>query len=258
MRDKTRKIIWGRSGNRCAICRKELVINANNADEESIIGEECHIISGQENGPRYDASFPTDQLDEPENLILLCRVHHKIVDDQCETYTVEYLQKIKQKHELWVTSSLEKDEESQPYRFRLIKKNIPKHLHLIKSGTYLMNLIGGAYSYQFDHDEPNTEEELELISQFLQLSQDWGDLWADYEAGERVRITFNMNNSLLELENAGFLVFGALEINMLEGGGSPPSSWPIAVIRVVRNTNPEIIKSDINATIKTNINDIKT
>jgi predicted restriction endonuclease len=83
--DKTRKILWGRSGNRCAFCRHELVIDATTADDESVIGEECHILSRKGQGPRYDSSYPSEQLDEAENLILLCRIHHKMVDDQHET-----------------------------------------------------------------------------------------------------------------------------------------------------------------------------
>jgi hypothetical protein len=38
---------------------------------------------------KYDSNFPADKLDEAENLILLCKVHHKLVDDQTETYTAD-------------------------------------------------------------------------------------------------------------------------------------------------------------------------
>ena len=43
--DKTRKVLWGRSGNRCAICRRELVLDATTVDDVSVVGEECHIVS---------------------------------------------------------------------------------------------------------------------------------------------------------------------------------------------------------------------
>ena len=89
--DKTRKVLWGRSANRCAICRQELVIEATLRDDESVVGEECHIVSAQTNGPRYDPALLRQPLDSYNNLILLCRVHHKMVDDQPETYTVEIL-----------------------------------------------------------------------------------------------------------------------------------------------------------------------
>ena len=40
---------------------------ATRADPESVVGDECHIVSGKAFGPRYDASFPIEELDEPEN-----------------------------------------------------------------------------------------------------------------------------------------------------------------------------------------------
>ena len=56
-------------------------------DDESVVGDECHIVSGKPNGPRYGPTFPVDELDSFSNLILLCRVHHKMIDDQSETFT---------------------------------------------------------------------------------------------------------------------------------------------------------------------------
>ena len=80
--NKTRKILWGRSGNRCAICKNEIVVDATAQDDESVVADECHIISSQTNGPRHDLSYPSEKLDSYENVILLCRTHHKMIDDQ--------------------------------------------------------------------------------------------------------------------------------------------------------------------------------
>jgi len=77
--NKTRKILWGRAGNRCAICKHVLVVNSTPKNDESVIGEECHIVSGQTNGPRYDPTFTKEKLDSFENLMLLCRIHHKMI-----------------------------------------------------------------------------------------------------------------------------------------------------------------------------------
>jgi hypothetical protein len=60
--DKTRKLIWGKSGNRCTMCRHVLCVDATPEDDESIVGDECHIVSKKENGPRYDSSYPNDKL----------------------------------------------------------------------------------------------------------------------------------------------------------------------------------------------------
>src|SRR5437867_2937125 len=190
--DKTRKILWGRSGNRCAICRHELIVNATPADDESVVGEECHIVSGKGYGPRFDSSLPEDHLDDPTNLVLLCRIHHKMVDDQRETYTVELLRKLKANHERWVSSALTEEKRVPPVRVRRIKDNIPTHLVRLTSGRAVLAIVDGAYAFAFEHDEPKSETEVELLSGFLQEAQDYGGLSGDLEAGDRVKAAFRM------------------------------------------------------------------
>ena len=172
--EKTRKILWGRSGNRCALCRQPLVVDHTDIDDEAVVGDECHIISARSKGPRHDPAFPTEEIDAPGNLILLCRVHHKMVDDQHATYTVEVLSKLKDNHEAWVRSCLA-EETTPPVRFRRIKENVPSHLFRLTRGTDVTAITGGASAYSFSHDEPKSESEAELIASFLQNAQDWGE-----------------------------------------------------------------------------------
>ena len=243
--EKTRKILWGRSGNRCALCRHELVIDATAADDESVVGDECHIVSGKTQGPRHDPAFPSERLDEPENLILLCRVHHKMVDDQCETHTVEILQKLKTNHETWVSSTLAEGKQVPPVRLRRIKENIPSHLIRLTSGQDVFKIVGNSSAFSFEHDEPESEAEAELLSSFLQEAQDWSDLYSDLEAGDRVNAAYRMSTLVRDLEMAGFWVFGSREIQRLEGGVGAPSPFPVAILRITRAANPEIIHVDL-------------
>jgi hypothetical protein len=104
---KTHKMLWGRAANRCAFCHRELVLDATETDDESIIGEVCHIVANSSSGPRGDSSLPPERRDEYDNLILLCRVDHKRVDDQLNTYTVKRLKEMKATHEEWVRETLE-------------------------------------------------------------------------------------------------------------------------------------------------------
>lgn len=239
--DKARKILWARSGNCCAICQRELVIAASSSDKESIAGEECHIVSGKVGGPRYDSDFPSEQTDAYDNLILLCRVHHKMVDDQSATYTADILRQMKVDHEKWVSEKLKTTEEPKPIRLRQIKNGTPEYLARLTSGKDLLNVVENANAFSFDHDELFTEEEVNLVGGFLQIAQDWGDL-SPMESYDRVRIAFELTESIKELEDAGFFVFGGREIRVLEGGTEAPSSWPIAVIKILRKTNKGIIK----------------
>jgi len=86
---KTRQMLWGRAAGRCAFpdCRKLLFMNASETDDESLIGEECHIIARKSSGPRGKSLLTAKERDDYNNLILICRVHHKQVDDQRNTYT---------------------------------------------------------------------------------------------------------------------------------------------------------------------------
>jgi len=235
--DKPRKILWGRSGNRCAICKQELVIDTTCSDDESVVGEECHIISGRPTGPRYDPTFPKEQIDSYENLILLCRVHHKMVDDQHETYTADFLRQTKANHENRVSEKLDDDLTRRSVRLRRIKENIPSCLLRITSGKQLLNLADDSYELSFDHDELDSQEEVELVGRFLQTVRDWGDLGPDLEPSDRVRIGFELTEYIRELEDVDFLVFGAREVQVLEAGVGGRSDWPVAIIHVLRKTN---------------------
>jgi hypothetical protein len=42
-----------------------------------------------------------ENVDRYENLILLCKVHHKLVDDQPDKFTVQILREMKRSHEDW-------------------------------------------------------------------------------------------------------------------------------------------------------------
>jgi hypothetical protein len=86
--DRARKILWGRSGNLCAYCRRVLVEDGNDLSDGSVVGDECYIIGEKPGAARGHLSLDRDNLEEYDNLILLCKVHHKLVDDQSETYPI--------------------------------------------------------------------------------------------------------------------------------------------------------------------------
>ena len=101
-------MLWGRAANRCAFpsCQLDLFIDATETDDEALIGEECHIVARSSHGPRGDSQLTPEQRDKYGNLILLCAVHHELVDDQPGEYSVERLRQMKQDHENWVKASL--------------------------------------------------------------------------------------------------------------------------------------------------------
>lgn len=241
--DKTRKVLWGRSGNRCAICKHELIVDATVEDSESVVGDECHIVSSKVHGPRHDPSYPKDKFDLYENLILLCRIHHKMIDDQSETYSTGILRQMKSNHEVWVTQKLsDKPPTPKPWKLRRVKQNIPEYLSRLTTGKQVLDLVTGTFALSMDNDELRSESEVAIVSDFLQTVRDWGDIGNDLEPADRINTAFNLTQSLRELEAVGFYVFGAKEVQFMEGGNqTEPSNWPVSIIKVLRKDNKEII-----------------
>lgn len=94
--EKTIKHLFALSGNICAYpdCTLPIVEGAG-----TITGEVCHIRAKNPRGPRFDPAQTEEERHGFENLILLCRHHHRVVDSQTEIYSVEVLQEMKAIHE---------------------------------------------------------------------------------------------------------------------------------------------------------------
>jgi hypothetical protein len=237
--DKSRKRLWAKSGNRCAISKIELIFDPAGETDESIIGEECHICAKHQGGPRYDASLSAAEAEEYNNLILLSRNYHKIIDDNPSYYTPLRLQNIKKSHEEWVRKTL--DFEIRNIKSTKFPESKISFLTRILTGSQLLNVISGCFGYDFDNDELHNETEVDLVRAFLQNAQDWGDLMSDMESGERVRTKFALSEQLQELEDNGFWIFGGVASRKVRLG-EEIANWRISVLRVLRADNSDIVK----------------
>jgi hypothetical protein len=94
-------------------CKRVLYEDETLTDDASLVGEEAHIVARSQDGPRGDSTLTTDERDKYDNLVLLCSIHHKTIDDQPLEYTVEKLHKIKNDHIEWVEKNLSPDEDKQ-------------------------------------------------------------------------------------------------------------------------------------------------
>ena len=216
----------------------------SNVDDDSIVGDECHIVSASRNGPRYDPALSDDLVDDHSNLLLLCKVHHKLVDDQQSKYTSEFLKKLKSKHEGWVSDQLDSSGPSpRPVRVRQVPENIPKVFPRIRSGKEVLDIVTDALAYAPAYDELRNKAEDQLVAGFLQEAQDWGELGLE-SVSDTMHAARRLDEHVRELEKAGFWVFGCREKQVLEGGNGLPRDWPVAHLRVLRTTNPEIIDMD--------------
>ena len=89
--EREQRILQQKSGNRCAFptCRRVLTAESSPPDREVVLGEMAHIVGESPDGPRGDSPMPTRERNRAENLLLLCNVHHQLIDSQPQTYTVE-------------------------------------------------------------------------------------------------------------------------------------------------------------------------
>ena len=231
--DRTRKLLWGKSGNRCAICRRVLAAAATDSDPAAVLGEECHIIAQSAGGPRA-GEISEQQLDLESNLILLCRDDHRRVDAQPGHFSSQKLRELKAAHETWVDTTLEDKPLSIPkVRIRRVGPRLAS-IPMITSGNELLAIVLEGTAFDFAHDELTSENDVESVGSFLQALQDYAEAGDDLESGDRVRVAFDLGKLLTEVNEAGFFVYGGIERHVLEGGYGPASAWPIARVRVRR------------------------
>jgi hypothetical protein len=100
----TQKLIWGIFAARCAICRNKLVWESE-AGGRSLTGEIAHIVGAKRNAARGRVASANDR-DSPDNLMLLCREHHKVIDDNEDEYPVERLLDVRSSYLAWLNTQL--------------------------------------------------------------------------------------------------------------------------------------------------------
>ncbi|TKG87661.1 HNH endonuclease [Puteibacter caeruleilacunae] len=225
---KTRKILWARSGNKCAICKKELITNDNETQATVVVGEECHIISKKDDGPRGNSKAQIEH-DEFDNLVLLCLEHHKVIDENVNDYSVEKLKEIKRKHEEWVADRLKKE-----------KKESPFVLPRMESGQELAKILSRIHFYNFYNEDFENDEEATIVADYFQNLQDWGDILPDRDAGEIIKIGQQLQKELDELKENGFLLFGGVSKKNIKTLGETE----VVTFSICKETSPNVIKWD--------------
>jgi len=189
--EKVRKELWAKSGNRCAICKIELFNSISKEDFN--IGEECHIISSKVSGPRHELYYDYDSYD---NLILLCRNHHKEIDDcvNLKTYTKDKLRSLKKQHENWVNQQLSTEDSG--------------FLQLIKNGRELISVLTNCTVACFkSNDELKNIEEVDFIGGVWQEIFDFIDVYYELEPSDITRMEFLFSQMIKELETKGFAIY---------------------------------------------------
>jgi hypothetical protein len=104
MKERDVKLLWGRAGGLCAICKTKLSQDATGGAFP--LGEAAHIVAESDSGPRGESPLTSEERDRYTNRVLLCPNDHTTIDKSPADYPIERLHILKREHELWVEQQL--------------------------------------------------------------------------------------------------------------------------------------------------------
>jgi hypothetical protein len=231
--DRDRKLLWSRSGGRCAICRRPLSADPTDADSAAVLGEECHIVARSPTGPRAHGETGSDEYD---NLILLCGSDHKRVDDQPIEFSSARLRTIKAEHERWVSARL--DEQHMPETRIVDDPSAPVALRLVESGQQLWNALAGTMSSTVDYPDSADAAQIDLIASLL-AQLEAVEIRDALNMGDTVRIQAEITEDIKAVRDAGFVLYVGVRRQQLDVDGRR-SPWSLAVLRFFSDDDPEV------------------
>jgi hypothetical protein len=118
----SRMILWAKAADRCQYsgCNKSLIGDLISGAEDKNFGFVAHIVADIPTGPRGDPVRSRSLSDDVNNLMLLCHVHHKLIDvDAVDQHPEERLLAMKATHEQRVetVTAIDDDRASHVLRY---------------------------------------------------------------------------------------------------------------------------------------------
>lgn len=119
---KVQSALWARAAGRCQYrgCNHDLVGDLISGNEDALFGFIAHIVADSPTGPRGDAVRSPKLAKSLDNLMLLCSVHHKLIDvDDVDGHPEHLLLAMKAEHEARVAllTGIDDDRASHVLRF---------------------------------------------------------------------------------------------------------------------------------------------
>lgn len=154
---RTRTVLWARGAGRCYICNRSLIGDLVTGAEDRNFGFVAHIVAEAAEGPRGDPIRSPLLVDDIGNLILLCHVHHKLIDvDAVADFPESRLLALKQQHEsrVAVVTGIALDRASHVVRYAA---NIGTHQSLVPYGDIAAAMLPERYPA---HGRQTTDIEL--------------------------------------------------------------------------------------------------
>ena len=99
-------LLWGRAAGCCELCA-DSVYEGTPLKLQGNYSNIAHINAASPRGPRYDENQSADERGSIDNLMLLCRDCHKLIDDNSDKYPASELRAKKAEREHAVASLME-------------------------------------------------------------------------------------------------------------------------------------------------------
>lgn len=168
--EKESRLLWVRSGGRCARCNKYL-LEEKYHELPINLAQRAHIAGWTDTpgSPRGDSTIPIIERNDADNLILLCYDCHKPIDDpqSRHLYPEEFLQAIKFDHEerIFHLTDMARDRETTVLRvFGSVRGSMPE----LARTEVLRTVIDGAGRYArfpLAFDKHSVEVNLAFVSE---------------------------------------------------------------------------------------------
>jgi hypothetical protein len=194
-------------------------------------------VAGQR-GPRA-GQIEDEDPDGYRNLILLCRKHHKQVDDQEAYFTVERLHQIKRDHEA--------REAARSGPTRLITdptKPTPKVLTICFTGQTLWEHLNCSHSFFPSWPESLNDAQHDAVAAFLDEVRDWLEVSSEMSYTQGREAAKELGERIKELASLGLFVGVRQRHLLLTGGEAEPSRWRAFDIQFQRMTEAELASAD--------------
>ncbi|HEX3069107.1 MAG TPA: hypothetical protein VHX14_11070 [Thermoanaerobaculia bacterium] len=158
--EATAKRLYAVSGNACAFprCPLPLIDPASG----TLTGRICHIRARNPKGARYDTLQTDEQRNSFENLILMCPIHHDVIDADEKSYTVERLLQLKQDHESNAHPAIFLSDETARSLISLSEVNV-------QQGSILLavNQSGGQIAHTITNIHPFVAEKAAVLEPLI-------------------------------------------------------------------------------------------
>lgn len=212
--EKTIKRLFALSGNICAFpgCTTPIVESGG-----TVTGEICHITARSAGGPRFDPAMSEKDRHGFENLVLLCRRHHKVIDSEPDLYTQDALLEMKSVHE----KQAGRPEQEQDGFFAKVLINDTRKVVVTNNSGYVAIDSPGTIQAQCVNVRPSTKK--------VTIGATAGTIGADQQASRYVHYLIERYNKFASSDSTRRtrFHFGAISKNIADNFGSKWQLLPL-------------------------------